>query len=148
MLNEVKIPLAINSARSTTVESFVVCKVRWLFVLEALTMPVIKASPTQGSFLLTPIPGESGPVPDVTCPICCLIPSDASTAIIYGFGIALYIKSMVFPRFCACTGDASVPKTGRFFWLFIRICPVTGPRQSPVARSEPIQRNTIFWFWL
>ncbi len=83
------IPYAINSARSTTVESLVVCNVIWLFELEAFTIPVIKASPTHGSFLFTPIPGERGPYPVVTLPICCLIPREASIAIIYGSGIVL-----------------------------------------------------------
>ena len=143
-----KIPCAINSARSTTVESLVVCSVKWLLEFEALTIPVIKASPTHGSFLLTPIPGERGPEPDVTWPICCLIPSEASIAIIYGLEIVSYIKSIVLPRFWACTGEASVPNTGRLFFFYISRWPVTGPRQSPVARSEPIHKNTIFWFWL
>ena len=75
-------PEQIKSAKTITIFNLVVCRSMLSKIPEKLTIPVIKISPTDGKFLLTPAPGSKGPSPRVTKPICGDEPREASIATI------------------------------------------------------------------
>lgn len=111
-----------------------------------LTMPLMDTSPTGGSSLPTALPGCIGPLLKSNCPIELTCPRHASIATMKAVGLVSLVSSICCCRFKACNGLSNVPITvNGNRGDSDRKEPVSGPSESPVDRSVPMQKKVRSW---
>lgn len=102
-------------------------------------IPVTDQSPTQGRFFPVARPGLIPPFVSLIFPTSSAFPSDESTAIIVLPMWRRETNDRTLRTLSAVIGEDSVPYTNNGAPKETSISPTSGPRQSPVARSEPMQ---------
>jgi len=85
----------------------------------------------------------------IILPIFCILPKQASIAIMYGFLYLEFIIEIVSFKFLACTGFSKLPnKLTLPLIKNLSFSPTRGPKESPVDLSVPMHTITISLFAL
>lgn len=111
-------------------------------------IPVIEIFPTGESERETPFPGKRGWQDRETRPMWFREPTAASMASVQALGCAVDISESCLVRFPAWRGFSKVPYKGCGKFCCISFEPTSGPRQSPVILSVPMQRRTRSSYFL
>ena len=110
--------------------------------LPAATVAVTLTSPTLGRDLPQARPGRRLPRFTQMLPSSSSSPTQESTAITLRPEYRRLTEVMASDKFRAVTGADSVPTISQLILRAAKRCPTSGPIQSPVTRSEPMQSTT------